>query len=198
MQNQTSTIDAGLRTVPARVVETADGIEVCCSCHGEPRTSALPSRRLIVTPERCMAMIVVATAIFAFATAYTDAQRFRPTWQPGIVLRDSVDVRQGPGRLFNVVDVVGRGETVTVTGIYRNGWCCIRQKRQPNGWVYSGWISGVHAFGRRAAAFVQPVDGFQVGEPYLVERRRGQATAIVTLPGGTREEVSADALVDAD
>ncbi len=34
MQNQTSTIDAGHRTVPARLVETADGIEVRCSCHG--------------------------------------------------------------------------------------------------------------------------------------------------------------------
>ena len=198
MQNQTSTIDAGLRPVPARLVETADGVEVGCSCNGEPRTSALPSRRLIVTPERCMAMIVVATAILAFATAYIDAQRFRLTWQPGIALRDSIDVRQGPGRFFKTVDIVGHGERVTVTGIYRNGWCSIRHKNRPNGWVYSGWISDVHMFGRRACAFVRPVDGFQVGEPYLVERRRGRPTAIVILPGGTRTEVPADALVDVD
>ncbi len=145
-----------------------------------------------------VAAIGVALIFFSAFMAWSHGRTVTTIGQNGIVLRDSVDVRQGPGRAFNAIDLLSRGETVRVAEVHKNGWCRITRKGRPSGWLYSGWISNVHVFGRSTCVFLRPVGGFRVGEPFLVERRKTRTTVILILPRGDRVEVPTDAVIEVD
>ncbi|NGP18233.1 SH3 domain-containing protein [Devosia aurantiaca] len=55
------------------------------------------------------------------------------------VATGNVNVRSGPGTGYGVVDTLRRGETVDVQQC-RGSWCYV-QKRGPDGWVSSNYLS---------------------------------------------------------
>ncbi len=78
---------------------------------------------------------LIALAVAAFALFAGTASSFAAA----AYATGTVNVRQGPGTGYGVVDVLRRGETVDVDRC-RGGWCFVR-KRGADGWVSANYLA---------------------------------------------------------
>jgi uncharacterized protein YgiM (DUF1202 family) len=63
-----------------------------------------------------------------------------PVWTETVTAYQ-LNVRNGPGPNFQVINTLHRGEVVEILGREGN-WIQIRNERTPFGWVYGAYLSG--------------------------------------------------------
>jgi uncharacterized protein YraI len=80
-------------------------------------------KKTLITLGAAALAVIIGTAASYAAAAYATG---------------TVNVRQGPGTGYGVVDVLRRGEAVDVDRC-RGGWCFVR-KSGPDGWVSANYL----------------------------------------------------------
>ena len=62
--------------------------------------------------------------------------------QSGVTATTDLNVRAGPGPNYEVVGVLGAGESATLNGCLENSKWCVVAVNGKDGWVYSDYLTG--------------------------------------------------------
>jgi uncharacterized protein YraI len=108
---------------------------------GPTKRSNDMSRNLVLSAAAA-ALLAVSGAAFA---------------QSGVTATTDLNVRAGPGPHYQVVDVLGAGQSATLNGCLENSKWCVVAVNGKDGWVYSDYLTGQFG-GQQVVIAERPAD----------------------------------------